>query len=936
MRNIYFFALIFLTNIILGQEQFPPHIDWKTIKTKNFQVIFPKEADKAAQKAINYLEHSKYYVDSSLKVQSKKIPVLLNNQSVISNGYVQLAPRYMCWYLTPPQDASTSLEGTDWMYLLALHEQRHVSQYERLDDNFTDFLSDLTGDFGRAWGINISTPIWYFEGDAIHSETCNSLSGRGRMPFFMRDFMAMEDHNIRYSYNKALFGSYKNYTPNHYNLGYILVDHINRNYGEESWDKIHERTTKYSFNPFIFSRSLKLCTGYNLKQTYKNALDEYNSIWQSNVVNKTDQNYERIKGNSNAKIRTHYVMPQFLSADSIIAVKYGFSENPTLVLLNQGNEIFIKEISYIDRISANSNIIIWNQDFYDIRWLQKSYSDIMALDLTTGKTNRITHNQKLFAPVLSPNGKMIAAIEFSAKTNCSLIILEYPSGKELKRFHLEMDELARMPSWSKDSKKLVFTVTKNQDKEIRAISAENGQVLFSQNFGIENVTNPIFYFNSILFNSPLKGIDQIHAIDMEDKKRYLAVESNYGAYNPQVSSRGKIAFQEYNNTGFAVCTKDAKPGAWKEIKVKHIESENYLYNITPIKANALMPEDMNDSVYSVSDYSPLKNSFFFHSWQPTFGYRRIGAMAYSNDVLNNLDLQAGIDYYPKEQVHREFLSMQYSALYPVIGVELSHGDRFEFNQDTSVDDYMHIYENIVDANLTLPFVLANGVYTTNLSISGGLLNSRKHFYQYEDSVDFSPDFNSTSPYFSVDFVRHKRLAYRDIYSRFGQEISFRYITSSINNSNNDKRGTLSGKLFFPGMFKHHSLRISAGIEMKENPQLESIYLYDTQLEWVRGYDDFHYDYSQRLTVDYSLPLAYPDLNLGSVLYLKRIHSSAFYDMGVYRYFSEVHSPSSAGIDLNFEFFLFRLPIPFEMGVRYAHRLEDNQSRIEILIFRQTL
>src|SRR5688572_17572592 len=78
---------------IFDSEQNPPGIKWRQINTPNFQLLYPAELDGEASKMANTLEHLISAVSKSLGKQPRKITVILQNQGVVSNGFVQLAPR---------------------------------------------------------------------------------------------------------------------------------------------------------------------------------------------------------------------------------------------------------------------------------------------------------------------------------------------------------------------------------------------------------------------------------------------------------------------------------------------------------------------------------------------------------------------------------------------------------------------------------------------------------------------------------------------------------------------------------------------------------------------------------------------------------------------------------------------------------------------------
>ena len=109
----------------------------------------------------------------------KRFPVLVHSSSVLSNGYVSLAPQRMELVSTPPQDSYAQ----DWISQLSLHEFRHVVQLNKLNQGITRFSGYFSGEAVRGI-VSSQIPPWFYEGDAVYNETELSESGRGRLPSF--------------------------------------------------------------------------------------------------------------------------------------------------------------------------------------------------------------------------------------------------------------------------------------------------------------------------------------------------------------------------------------------------------------------------------------------------------------------------------------------------------------------------------------------------------------------------------------------------------------------------------------------------------------------------------------------------------------------------------------------------------------------------------
>src|SRR3546814_2945385 len=70
---------------LYGQN--PPGLKWKQMETPHFQVIFPEVLLGEARRTAEILEYFRPYESSPLRDFPEKTPILLQNQTVISNGF---------------------------------------------------------------------------------------------------------------------------------------------------------------------------------------------------------------------------------------------------------------------------------------------------------------------------------------------------------------------------------------------------------------------------------------------------------------------------------------------------------------------------------------------------------------------------------------------------------------------------------------------------------------------------------------------------------------------------------------------------------------------------------------------------------------------------------------------------------------------------------
>jgi hypothetical protein len=185
MRVKFICALLCLTSQAVFSQTGanPPSVKWRQINTESFKIIFPAELEREGQRMANTMQYIHNPLSGSLGHAPHKMPIVLQNQGVISNGFVALSPRRSEFYTTAPQ--SYNLGGTNnWLNLLALHEFRHMVQYEKAYHSRVKLAYYPFGQNGILALSNAAVPSWFWEGDAVATETAFSPSGRGRIPDF--------------------------------------------------------------------------------------------------------------------------------------------------------------------------------------------------------------------------------------------------------------------------------------------------------------------------------------------------------------------------------------------------------------------------------------------------------------------------------------------------------------------------------------------------------------------------------------------------------------------------------------------------------------------------------------------------------------------------------------------------------------------------------
>ena len=316
-------AQYFLT----GQD--PASVRWKQLRTERFQVIYPAEYAEIASNYLNLLTLAGphvYQPYASLEGQ-KRFPVVLHNRTTTSNAVVGIAPMRADFFEMPSQDMYPQL----WQKQLVLHEFRHAAQMNALRQGLTGALYYIFGEQGVAAVMGLWLPFWFIEGDAVYAETINSSSGRGRVPAFMYPMAAQVLDRKIYKYDKAYFGSFRDFVPNHYTLGYLLVTKGIYDHGMRMWKETIDRVARRPYYLVPFTTSIKRQTGMYKVKFYNQALRSLRNEWWLHDDPGIDSAMNFLS--PGCRFFTNYLFPSEMEDGSLVAEQTGIDDINRFVMI---------------------------------------------------------------------------------------------------------------------------------------------------------------------------------------------------------------------------------------------------------------------------------------------------------------------------------------------------------------------------------------------------------------------------------------------------------------------------------------------------------------------------------------------------------------------------------------------------------------------------
>jgi hypothetical protein len=219
-------------------------------------------------------------------------------------------------------------------------------------------------------------------------------------------------------------------------------------------------------------------------------------------------------------------------------------------------------------------------------------------------------------------------------------------------------------------------------------------------------------------------------------------------------------------------------------------------------------------------------------------------------------------------------------------------------------------------------------------------NIKSWFVGFQPFAGYSYKFREMNPGMDVKFTHDRfhslntklffyaqsRMSERDLYPRWGQSFDLNYRQTLFEGDTASSIFALETQLYFPGFTRHHSFNIYAGYQ----DRFVDNYYYSGLINMPRGYSGIYYNQVLSLAAAYEFPVFCPDWHIGPLLYLKRLKAAVFYDYALAFDPAPDVSYYSTGLDLTFDFHLFRHFAPLEAGLRTIYFPESNSVGIEFL------
>jgi hypothetical protein len=896
----------------------PPSLKWRQINTEPARIIFPVGLDTAAQQVAAIINRLSFATLSTIGTTQHKINIVFQNQTTIANGYVQLAPFRSEFQLTPEQN-SFDLGSLPWQKLLAVHEYRHVQQFNNFRVGVSAGLYYLFGEGGQALANSLAVPNWFWEGDAVYQETLVTDQGRGRLPYFFDSYRALWAGNKHYSWMKLRNGSLRDYVPDWYPVGYMLVAYGRQTYGDDFWRKVGHDAA--AFQPLFYPMqgAIRRNSGLSFPEFRERALDHFKASVPMDSSASADQ-FARAHRHFDADEE----FPQFVGMDSLLYMRSTYKQIPAFVVRdlrdNKGYKVRSRAISLDNYFSYNGSLVVYAAYETDPRWGWRDYSVIRVLNPYTGEDRKLTSGTRYFSPDISIDDNRIVTVLESTDGKCELRLLDARTGEVVRRIPNPDSLFYTYPKFMSGVPAVVAAVRiRNGEMSMAMVDTVTGAVRYLLPPSYQPVGYPSVHGDTIWFTASRNGRDRTFAL-VGDQLFHVGLphgEPLTGQYEFHAGPGGNYSWNTFTAVGFHLDTTSSRGLGWERIALSDWRQALPVQGILSLNRG---PAHLLDSIasgnYPEKKYPVASHLINVHSWRPYINDPDYTLSLASENVLNTLESEIYVTYDRDEGYKQVGVDGTYGAWYPWIDA----GWNYTFGRNSLYGTQKVFWnEQNVNAGFSIPLNWVRHLAYTNLQFGSDIVYNQRYYTGHDSIQVNSQGFAYIDPF--VNFVVQSQQAQQQISPRWAAVIDLSYDRAVTTFEAN--QFLASGFLYLPGLWYTHSLMIAGAFQQRDSLNNAR---FTNAFPFSRGYTAENFYRMWRWSANYQLPLFYPDWGIGNIVYFTRIRTNLYYDdTRAMDFFN--------GSPYNFRFRSFgsevyfdtqwwnELPISF--GIRYSRLLDPD-------------
>jgi hypothetical protein len=893
---------------------------WNQLSNPAVRVIFPPGLDSTAMRIADLMQYLNQN-SKSIGYKQKQINLVLQNQTLISNAYVGIGPFRSEFFLTAPQN-SFELGSLPWSEQLAIHEYRHVQQYNNFNVGLSRGIRILFGEQGQGLANGAAIPDWLFEGDAVYNETLYSQQGRGRLPYFFNGYRSLWRAGKDYNWMKLRNGSFRDYVPSHYPLGYMLVAYGRNKYGEEFWKNVTHDAAAYKGVFYPFQKAVKTYANASFPNFRQDALNYFKKELAADNKDKSAKHFD-----------ADLEYPAFIDDSTLIYSKSSYHKVPVWMIGDGKNEkqLANRGASLDNYFSYQSGKVVYAAYRSDVRRAYRNFSELTLLDVGTGKKTRLTKRTKYFSPAISQDGTTIVAVNQDLQ-NHALHLISTIDG-HVKKVLPNPDRLFFTYPKLSDKGFIISPVRNNQGQMALAkLDTRDGKTTLLSPFSFQVIGVPAIEGDTVYFTASYKKNDGLFALSLSDQQLYQlesdSLNAALGNYQPAVNNQS-LAWTSFAADGFRLHISSLEDLRWIKTNLVDIADKPDDFGIESLNERvipwlpAIEPLD-----YKITTYKKATKLFNFHTLDPQIDDPNYSLTLLGNNVLNTFQSAVKGLYNRNEQYKQLSATVIFGDWFPFLTAAAS----YTFDRRQTINNNRIYWDEWQwQGGLFVPFNLSAGTQITSLNLGAHYVYAQTSLKR-PNSVGIAYDYLNTN----LSFYNRALKAKQHIYPRYGQNFSvnFKHALSRYK----AEVLLLRTDFTFPGLFSNHGWLLSGAFQQKNKGSQIS---FSNNFPFSRGYGAENLYRLDKWSLSYFFPIAYPDAGFANIAYLLRLRSNLFYDhTRAVDFYSSGNTFRanfrSAGAELFFDGKLWN-QLPVTLGLRYSHLLDKDvfgnsgSNRFEIVL-----
>ena len=970
-------ALVFVfssADMLFGQfvssGSMPAGVRWMQVEGETYKVIYPDGMDSLATRYLWLLEENSKAVMLGLGgIKPVKVPVVLYNSTVRSNGSVVWAPKRMELFTIPAANGYAQR----WEEQLALHESRHVGQMTHFTKGIYKLGSILVGEQAPSIGVAIYPTRWMLEGDAVVAETELSNAGRGRSAAFMEYYRASFLEGEPRSWSQWKLGSYKHYTPNYYTLGYLTnstIRYESGNYGYAG--EVFKSLVKNFYTPFARDVSYVPLVGDVPRRFFRKGREMMTQYWKDELPQRgkitTAEQLIADRGNDYRE----YLSPVVVGRDSVLYLRYSYNGPSALVMVSGGKENVLRSFAAnVRKMKKLGEKVYFVEQIPHPRWTNVVYGNMYSYDWKSGEMEELGRGKFLGAVQTDEASGRVAVVEYMSGGGTSLVLTDAVTGEMMESIPAPENGEITGSAWLEGE--LYATVITGKGLGIFRYSEGCwSSVLQEQSASIEELQGS---GDCLYFLSDMDGVRNVYSYNPRKKKLGRVTNSLYGASEPLVE--GEELYYSSLETGGRYPVKIAldtvgESGSrftpWVEEGILKGQYRYFVADTLSAQARRALAEggmlasedgigqkggtsfvkySQNEAEFAATlqprRYSQLGHLFRFHSWAPVYyDVERImetdydnlhevvslGATAYSQNTLGTAVTMLGYSY--RDGFNAGHIKMKYTGWYPSLqfSADVNNDHRYGVRIEREGNKIKRSVEKLSSPLVELS---AMAYLPLNLSSHGwnrAIVPQVEWDFNNNGYYDSSKEgyINSHTLTSSFQFYVMREMAHSGIFPKWGIGGVARWRMAIDGGENFGSSHSLHLYGYMPGAAPAHGLKLSLSAQ-KQNVDGKN-YFMSNMVNMPRGCDDVYGEKYFSGTIDYAMPFYLGDKNIIRLLYLKRLQFIPFADFAVV----DSRNIHSYGTAVMVDFAPFTIGVDLSFGVRYSFNMKTAQVLFSTALF----